>query len=717
MDHSSIEIDIGGTFTDCYVSSSDGRTTWCKVRTTPHDLGLGLSRAIDEAARRLDKSGDDLLKDTSIVRYSTTVALNKLIQRNGPKLAYITTSGFDDTLLIGRASQWSDGLPFKEQRNIARVNKPVPLIPKHLTIGVKERIGSVGEIIRPLDEEDFLAKLDHLVDQGVRGFVVCTLFSYLNPVHELRIRELIEREYDESYLGRMPIFLSHEVSPRKMEYTRSTMTLLNAYLHQSMYEELVGIGQQLRSRGYKAPLMMVHNTGGMASVFRSSAVQTFSGGPVAGLMGSAAIGESYGRSNVVTTDMGGTSFDIGMVVQGSTRFYQFAPTIDRWVIDATILDTRSIGAGGGSIARVSEELGGRLDVGPESAGSIPGPVSYDQGGREPTVTDADLILGYLDADNFHGGKLTLNKARAEGAIETKIAKPLGVSTPHAALLIKRIIDAKMGLEIHKETVLKGYDPRDFTVFAMGGAGPVHCCGYTAAANMKEVVVFPFSSAFCAFGSSAMDVLHVYERSHRITLLKPSEPNSWLTDGGPFNSVVEELCDQARRDFSGEGFDSSKLKFDLELEMRFGGQLNVKRVSSPSLKLNNVEDARSIAAAFEKEYSEAYSAMGLNPDAGIEVEGFILKARLVQPRPVLPVYPEGGRAEGAKEAQTGTRMAYWEAEKGFEPTPVFQMGLLKNGDRLQGPALIEDESTTLVLDPGWILNVDRHHALVLSRETD
>ncbi|MBJ3778511.1 hydantoinase/oxoprolinase family protein [Acuticoccus mangrovi] len=716
MNHSSIEIDIGGTFTDCYVTSRDGRTTWCKVRTTPHDLGLGLSRAIDEAAQRLDTSGDALLEETSIVRYSTTVALNKLIERSGPKLAYITTSGFDDTLLIGRASQWSDGLPFKEQRNVARVNKPVPLIPKHLTVGVKERIGSFGEVLRPLDEDDFLAKLDHLVDQGVRGFVVCTLFSYLNPVHELKIRELIEREYDESYLGRMPVFLSHEVSPRKMEYTRSTMTLLNAYLHQSIYEELVGIGQQLRSRGYKAPLMMVHNTGGMASVFRSSAVQTFSGGPVAGLMGSAAIGESYGRSNVVTTDMGGTSFDIGMVVQGSTRFYQFAPTIDRWVIDATILDTRSIGAGGGSIARVSEELGGRLDVGPESAGSIPGPVSYDQGGREPTVTDADLVLGYLDADNFHGGKLTLNKARAERVIGTKIAKPLGVSVPHAALLIKRIIDAKMGLEIHKETVLKGYDPRDFTVFAMGGAGPVHCCGYTAAANMSEIVVFPFSSAFCAFGSSTMDVLHVYERSQRITLLKPSDPDSWLADGSTFNAVVEDLSDQARRDFSGEGFDSSKLTFELELEMRFGGQLNVKRVASPMLRLTGTEDARTIAAAFEKEFSEAYSAMGLNPDAGIEIEGFILKARLPQPRPVLPVYPEGGRPEGAKEAQTGTRLAFWDVEKGFEPTPVYQMNLLLHGDRLRGPAIIEDESTTLVLDPGWTLNVDRHHALVLSRET-
>jgi N-methylhydantoinase A/oxoprolinase/acetone carboxylase beta subunit len=399
----------------------------------------------------------------------------------------------------------------------------------------------------------------------------------------------------------------------------------------------------------------------------------------------------------------------------STRFYQFAPTIDRWVVDATILDTKSIGAGGGSIAKVSEELGNRLDVGPESAGAVPGPVSYDQGGKEPTVTDANLVLGYLDGENFHGGRLTLNKRRAERAIEQKIAKPLGLSVPHAALLIKRIIDSKMGAEIHKETVLKGYDPRDFTVFAMGGAGPMHCCGYTAAANMTEAVVFPFSATFCAFGSSAMDVLHVYERSQRITLLKPGETDEWQQDGTIFNAVVAELIEQAKRDFAGEGFQTDGLVFELELEIRFGGQLNVKRVASPVLEFGGEDDARSIGAAFEKEFSEAYSALGLNPEAGIEVEGFILKARLPQANPELPVYPVGGDREGSKHARTGTRDAYWAPEKGFEPTPVFQMNLLRNGDRIEGPALVEDESTTLVLEPGWTLEVDRHHALVLTKE--
>jgi N-methylhydantoinase A/oxoprolinase/acetone carboxylase beta subunit len=705
----SIEIDIGGTFTDCYVRL-DERETWCKTRTTPFDLSQGMGQAIDQAAGRLELDPSELLEQTEIIRYSTTLAMNKLIERKGPKLGLIATEGFEDTLIVGRASQWSDGIPFKEQRNIARVNKPQPLIPKELTVAVKERIDYRGEVIRPLNEDHFLQQLDALVDRGVRGFVVSLLWSFLNPVHEQRIREIIEQEYNESYLGSMPVFLSSEVSPRKFEYTRTTMTVLNAYLHQSMYEELIGIGQQLRAGGYRKPLMMVHNTGGMASVFRSAAVHTYNGGPVAGLMGSASLGRNYGYKNVVITDMGGTSFDIAMVVEGSTRFYMFAPTIDTWTVDATILDTRSIGSGGGSIAHVSELFDNRLDVGPESAGAVPGPACYDQGGREPTVTDADLVLGYIGAERFHGGQLQLNRRRAERAIRDRVATPLGVSVEEAALLIKRIIDAKMGAEIYKETVLKGYDPRDFVIFAAGGAGPPHCCGYAEAARMGRVVVFPFSSTFCAYGSSTMDVLHVYERSRRFTLLTPGK-KAWLDDYEGFNKVVEQLKELAVRDFSGEGFATTDITYELELDMKFGGQLNVKRVASPLLEVGSEDDTKTLYGAFEKEFSEAYSALGLHPEAGVEIEAFVLKARLPQPTPDRPRV-EPGDADAAM-AQTGTRDALFDAQNGRVETPVYEMSLLRAGNVIAGPALVESDDTTVVVAPAWTLEVDGQGALVLT----
>jgi N-methylhydantoinase A/oxoprolinase/acetone carboxylase beta subunit len=709
----SIEIDIGGTFTDCYVRS-DEREVWCKARTTPFDLSQGMSRAIDDAAARLGLSTGGLLAGTDIIRYSTTLAMNKLIERKGPRLGLIITEGFEDTVLVGRASQWSDGIPFKEQRNIAGADKPLPLIPRALTVGVKERVDYRGQVLRPLDEAHLLSQLDRLVDAGVRGFVVSLLWSFMNPAHEQRIRELIEREYNETYLGSMPVFLSSEVSPRKFEYTRTTMTILNAYLHQSMYEELIGIGQGLRASGYRKPLMMVHNTGGMASVFRSAAVHTYNGGPVAGLMGSASLGRSYGYSNVVVTDMGGTSFDIAMVVEGSTRFYQFAPTIDRWTIDATILDTRSIGSGGGSIASVEPLLGNRLDVGPESAGSIPGPAAYDQGGRAPTVTDADLVLGYLSPERFHGGQLELNVRRAQRAIRDRVAQPLGIEVPEAALLIKRIIDAKMGAEIYKQTVLKGYDPRDFVIFAAGGAGPVHCCGYAEAAAMDTVVIFPFSSAFCAYGSSTMDVLHVYERSRRLTLLTPGT-RRWFEDYESFNEVVEALQALARRDFAGEGFDPDRVSYVLELDMKFGGQLNVKRVASPLLRVGSQADMQMIYDAFEHEFSEAYSPLGLHPEAGVEIEAFILRATLPQPVSERPRLRAG--EDDPVTALAGHREALFSAPDGPAEIPVYEMERLRPGHRFAGPALIDSDDTTVVVAPGWSCHVDVRSGIVLSNQLE
>lgn len=443
MAETSIDIDIGGTFTDCFITRN-GEQVWCKTRTTAYDLSVCLMQAIEEGADRLDLEVEDLLEETEIIRYSTTLAMNKLIERVGPKLALITTHGFEDTIFIGRCSQWADGIPFKFARNIARIRRPEPLIDKSMVVGAKERIDSNGDVIYPLDEDKFLEQLGGLVDKGARAFVVSLLWSFANPVHEERIAELIRAEYNDAYLGNMPVFLSTEIAPRIYEYPRTMMTILSAYLHQSMYAELIGITEELRDRRYQRPLMMIHNTGGMASVFKTSAVNTYNGGPVAGVMGSFHLAPYYGYKNVISADMGGTSFDIGMVAEGSTRFYQFQPIIDRWVVDATMLDVRSIGAGGGSIIRVNPILGNQVEVGPESAGAHPGPACYNQGGAQPTVTDADVVLGYINPDTFHGGRLKLNKDLAVKAIQEDMAAPLGVSVEEAALLAKRVVDAGMG---------------------------------------------------------------------------------------------------------------------------------------------------------------------------------------------------------------------------------------------------------------------------------
>jgi N-methylhydantoinase A/acetophenone carboxylase len=375
------------------------------------------------------------------------------------------------------------------------------------------------------------------------------------------------------------------------------------------------------------------------------------------------------------------------------------PVIDRWLVDATVIDTLSIGAGGGSIARVNELIANRVEVGPESAGSMPGPAAYNQGGTEPTVTDADVVLGYINPDYFHGGAIKLDKGRAERAIREKVAKPLGIPVEEAAYMIKRIVDGNMGQAIWRETVLKGFDPREFILFAFGGAGPTHCCGYAHAAEMNMVVIFPFAPVFCAFGSSTMDIVHMYERSRHLHVLHPATHEYMKgEDYEIFNDTMAALHDLARRDFIGEGYDEDEVEYTLELDMKFGGQLNVKRATCPVLRIESEEDVVKIRQAFEEEYAQAYSSLGLNPEAGIDIHNFVLRGRVAQPKPELPRY-EPVSAD-ASAAQAGSRHAYWGPEIGWVDTPVFRQNLLQCGNVIEGPAVIEAEDTTVVIEPKW-----------------
>jgi N-methylhydantoinase A/oxoprolinase/acetone carboxylase beta subunit len=704
-----LDVDIGGTFTDLFLSY-DGKTLFTKTPTTGYKLSIGFMQAIKDAAALLNISVKELLSSTDIIRYSTTIAMNTLLQRSGPRLALITTEGFEDIVPIGKGASWSDQLTFREIRNLARIVKPEPIISREMTVGVKERVNSRGEIIRPLDEEDFLEKLQYLVDKGARGFVVSLIFSYTNPTHERRIAEIIRKEYPDFYLGAMPVVLSSEVTPKQNEYTRTVTTILNAYLHYSMWEQISGTGDELRNSGYDKVIMMVHNSGGMAEVFRTAAIQTFNGGPVAGLIGGANVGKILGYDNIVVSDMGGTSFDLGLVVAGSSRFYQYHPLIDRWWVDMTVLETRSIGAGGGSIAWLNPVMGNRLEVGPQGAGSMPGPASYNLGGTEPTVTDADIVLGYINPDYYHGGRMRLDKNKAVSAIREKIARPLGIEVEEAALLIKKIVDANMGDTIAKETFLRGYKPSDFILFAFGGAGPTHCCSYGPYAGINKIVVFPFSPVFCAFGSSTMDILHLYEQSLRLPLLAPGTMNPF-EDYDFFNNTVKTLQEKAIKDITDEGFPIESIKFGLEIEAKYGGQLNILRFMSPRLFINSDADVKAVYKAFEDEYCRVYNRISAYPQGGVDVLNLVLRATVDHPKPKLPTYPLAKETPDS-EALKSKRDAYWVEYGEFRPTPVYDAKALKHGNTISGAAIIEAEDTTIVLPPVLKLSVNKYHNFIL-----
>ncbi|MGH9035134.1 MAG: hydantoinase/oxoprolinase family protein [Acidimicrobiia bacterium] len=701
-----ISIDIGGTFTDCFVLH-DGRTASGKAPTTRHRLAVGFDQAIAECAGKLGLDADVLVAGTDIVRYATTLAMNALIERKGPRLGLITTAGFEDTVFIGRGAQWHDGVPLERKRLVARGSRPDPVVPRHLVVGLSERIDDDGRIIVPLDPDEVSAKLRTLVDRGAMGFVVALIQSHRNPVHEHLVRDLIAAEFPETYLGSQPVLLSSEVLPKQNEYQREMTTILAAYLHRTMAEELTELGNSLHERGYRHPLFIVNSGGGANPLQRTSAVETYNAGPVAGVIGGAHVADVYGIGNIILTDMGGTSFDIGTVVEVGGRvdefrgrhFHAHIPMIDRFRVGISMIETKSIGAGGGSIARFNPLLN-VIEVGPESAGSNPGPVAFDLGGEQPTVTDADVVLGYLDPDYFLGGGIPLNREAAVQAVKEQLGAPLSVSAEEAAWLVKSLIDARMGNEVFKETNLKGYDPREFTLFAYGGGAGTHACGYGGYVETKGVMTFPFASVFSAFGIANTDFTRSYEGGRAVKLFSAGS-GRWLDDYEPFNSSVSGLQTQALRDAGELG--ARHVSFGLEVQMRYGLQPHVTRIRSPRLALESEADVRAVYEAFEAEYARIYSPAATFLAGGVEIVGFTLWSAIRTRKLELPVLaPWTGTVQ---EAAKSRRPTFWGPERGWLDTPVYDLGLLGPGPAIDGPAILEAPDTTLVIDPDRSFRID------------
>lgn len=696
----SIDIDVGGTFTDL-VLTLDGERIIAKCPTTPHDLSIGFLNTVEAGGDKLGLTVEELLPRIDIIRYSTTVALNRLLQRQGPRVGLITTEGHEDSILIGKGAQWVDGQRVSERRNIAVQNKPHPLIDRGLIVGIRERIDSKGDVVRPLDEEDVRTKLRLLMDRGARAIVVSLLWSFMNPAHERRVRELIREEYKEYHIGFVPVVMSHAVVAKMGEYERTMTAILDAYLQRSMQNDIGATWDKLREKGYRGAFLMIHNSGGSADIFKTPASRTFNGGPVAGLMGSAYFANKLGYKNVIAGDVGGTSFDVALVVESSVRNYTFRPVIDKWMVNVTMMQTISVGAGGGSIASVDKSCQ-RLEVGPRSAGSMPGPACYDLGGTEPTVTDADVVLGYINPDTYFGGRMPLSKAKAEKAIRDKIAQPMGIEVIEAAALIRHVVDENMAGAIKREVHMRGYHPEDFVLFAFGGAGPTHMAGFKA--DVPKSVVFPAAPVFCAMGSSIMDIVHMYEQSRRMVFMQPLTEQI-VIDKEAFNNTVSLMMNKARLEIASEGLNVDEAIYSLELDMLYGGQVNLKRASSPLLKIESDADALAIYAAFEKEFSESFSPLVVNKPGGVFLDNFVLRVTVPTWKPEVQEFPLQGK--DPSEALTGKRKAYWPENKAWAETPVYVFEQLQPGNVVEGPAIAEAEFTTIVIPPGQRFSIDKH----------
>ena len=698
-----VSVDIGGTFTDCFVVW-DGRQIEAKALTTHHNLSQGFMAALEQAAGELGTSPASVLSESESVRYATTLGTNALIERRGPRLGLITTAGYEDVLLIGRGAQYGDGLPDVAQKDLPGADRPVPIIPRQLTVGIRERVDYAGDVILAPRADDVRTQVHQLVEQGARGFVVMLVNATTNPAHELLVAEVIEEEYPSAHLGSFPVVCSHQVSLKKGEYRRGMSAVLNAYLHREMQYALQSLEQNLRRNGFTKPMQIIHNSGGMSQMNRTFALQTVHAGPVAGLSAAEQASAELGVENLVCADMGGTSFDVGVVTGGGVRFYEFEPIIDRWRVDVPMVSMKAVGAGGGSIAKYDATFQG-VRVGPESAGSEPGPACFGMGGREATVTDANLLLGYLNPDYYFEGRIKLDERLARRAL-ARVGKPLGFSAEETAIAVREIVDNTMAEAMFNSVALKGFDPCDFTIFTYGGNGPTHACGFAEGLEVDRVLIPRNSAVFSAVGAGNMDQLHIHERSVYVSFYDAAT-TSLLSDFTSLNATIAELRDRGLNDLVRQGVPAGHARFRVELDMRYGDQLQLTTMVSPFERFDDQRQILEMVKRYHTSYGERFGAGTQTPEAGIKVNMIRVVAHAPHEKIAFAAGTDGGAATnghgGSAAAEPKARRSCWFRSSGFVDTPIYDHTVLRPGAPVAGPAVVEAPHTTFVVHPQWTLS--------------
>jgi N-methylhydantoinase A len=686
-----VGVDIGGTFTDCVVIDENGSVTTAKAPSTPGNFAQGMIDAIAAAAGKLGLEPGRLYGEVALLSHGTTVGTNAVVQKRGARIGLITTKGHNDVIHIMRGSRGIGGRDVRQVVHFPESRKPDPIVPKRLIAGVSERVDCFGKVVVPLNEEEAEAAIRRLLDERVEAIAICFLWSFLFPDHEHRVRDMVARLAPQVF-----VTCSADLVPKWGEYERTTATAINAYIGPLTSGYLSQLDRRLTQLGYRQPLQITQCGGGTISVDKAmeAPLLTLDSGPVSGVTGSLYLGRVMNYPNIITTDMGGTSFDVGIIFEGKPA-YSFVSNVNQYEYFIPKVDIQAIGSGGGSLVRIDETTR-TMRVGPESAGAVPGPVCYGKGGTVPTVTDADLVLGYLNPDNFAGGSISLDKPKAEAAIED-IARRLGMSLMDCASGIARIAEFQMADIIRKMTVGKGFDPRDFVLFAFGGAGPAHAGIFARELGVAKVVIpqRETASTWCAFGAASADILHIHERVDIMASPFAAER---------INGNLDRLEEAARRQMAKDAIAPARQRLQFSVDMRHKGQINEVEVM---LEESRVEGSfqDGLREAFHRRYEQLYGRGSSFRGGRLEIVTFRVRAMAETPRPRL-VAAEILTDEIDAAARRPSRSIYWADLKRSVETPVYDGTALRPGNAVAGPTVVETPDTTVVVPPGQTLRVDR-----------
>ncbi|HEY1854033.1 MAG TPA: hydantoinase/oxoprolinase family protein [Solirubrobacterales bacterium] len=690
-----VGLDVGGTFTDCVVVDSSGTVRIGKGLTTHGNYLEGILTAISSCAE--PGSVEDLLGSSGFLKHGTTVGTNAIITRSGASVAMLTTKGFEDTLFIMRAHGRHVDLAPEEILNFTQTSKPEPLIPRKWVAGIAERVDYAGREVVRLDEDAVAEAAARFASEGVEAVAISFLWSFANPAHEQRAKEIVREQMPDAFIS-----LSSEVAPKLGEYERGAAATVNAYLGPAMSSYLEGLRGMVQEHGFEREPLIVQCTGGVISAEHAAQepLGTIDSGPVAGLVGSTALGAQMGLSNIVTTDMGGTSFDVGVITDGVPVKREIT-VVEKYECFIPRLDVRTIGSGGGSIIWVDDQ--GRLNSGPQSAGSDPGPAFLGRGGTEPTIADANMILGFLDPSSFFGGRIDVDRDAAEVAL-SRVAEQIGMSSPvDVAAAAVTITEHKMADLIRRVTIEQGYDVRDFVTFAYGGSSGIHAAAYARELGIDRVIV-PLGSAcstWSALGAAVSNVRRVFD--YPLFMDTPLEM-------GAIRERFAELEREGRQETLSEGVEEADVVLERYALMRHKAQVYEVPIPVDDELLEG--DAQQLLDTFEERYETLYGEGSAFPAGGITVDTLRVEASGIVFRGSLP--KAGEKSAGlAPEAKLPAREIYWPDLRESIDTQVYEGSALRYGDTIEGPGVVQSDETTVVVPTGATLEVDEFGSYLIN----
>lgn len=693
-----VATDVGGTCTDTIVFAAGEPVHLGKTLSTPPDFSIGVMDSIRSAAESMGISPSDLLSQTSLFMHGSTVVDNAILTRDGARTGLITTRGFEDTVLTTRGAygRWG-GLSEDRVKHPVKTERAPPLVDADCIVGLAERADYKGAVLQKLDEAAAEAAIRFLIaDKGVEALAVSFLWSFYNADNERKVKKLAERIAPSVYCT-----LSSEIAPIPGEYERSSTTVINAYAGRITNSYLHSLQALLEEAGYRGPVMVMQGYGGLlpAQEAADRSIGMLECGPAAGVIGSRVLGELLGQSDVIATDMGGTTFKVSVIQNGEIE-YAREPMVDRFHYMQPKIEVVSIGSGGGSIVWLEDGTGAPR-IGPRSAGARPGPVCYGLGGNEPTLTDVFMLIGYMDPNIFLGGAMRLDGANARRVFDEKIATPLGMGVEEAAFGIYRVATAQISDLIHEITVERGLDPRDFILHAFGGSCGIVAGMFGAELNVKKMVVPYTASVNCAFGLVSADIVHEYSRT--TILPAPAPPQA-------INEIYEPMIEQARRQLKEEGFAGEKVKLEWSIDLRYSRQVHeVTTIVRGHTPLDEGGLAQ-LVSDFEAQYERKHGKGSAFREAGIEMTMFRLTARGLIDRPRLEPQPLAGI--DASHAKIGRRPVFVDANNGMAEADIYDFGKLAPGNVVPGPAVIHTPITTIVLQAKQRGTVDGYRNVLI-----